>query len=89
MEIILSSLLLLIGLFVSVMNWLIFFNNDILKKKHSSFGLLIGGILLCIGILTMPFPSINEYWYLAFFIDFGCIPCLVIGVSYKIIKIFK
>jgi hypothetical protein len=80
-----NTFIIVIGLYVSCMNWLIFINNDILKNKSSSYGLFIGGILLYIGISNLPDPY-NQYPYLGFLIDFGCIPWLLVGLGFKIIK---
>jgi hypothetical protein len=83
--ILIITFIIAIGMYVSCMNWLIFINNDILKNKSSSYGLFIGGILLYIGISKLPDPY-NQYSYLGFLIDFGCIPWLLVGLVFKIIK---
>lgn len=48
--------IIIIGMYISCMNWLIFINNNILKNKNSTYGLFIGGILLFIGISNLPEP---------------------------------
>lgn len=83
-----ATFVIIVGLYISCMNWLIFINNHILKGHSSSYGLFVGGLLLCGGIMGMPAPY-NHYFYLGLFIDFGCIPWLLVGILFRIFEYFK
>ena len=79
-KLILGVLFLIIGLWISFLNWQCFYKGVLLKKKSSSLIPFLGGIFLSIGIWTT-FTQFNHFWWLSFFIDFGSIP----GVGYNII----
>lgn len=66
-----------ISLFFIIINWIIFWNNWIAKKKWVSEAPFIGGLL---GGLTVLIIVGLDYWYLVFIpmiLDWGCIPAIV------------
>lgn len=75
MDWILSLVLILIGGYVTAMNWAIFFQGFV-KKKQSSWAPIIGGLFLAIGLASSPVRSLSKFWWVPFFVDWGCIPGL-------------
>ena len=73
MDFILSILLIFIGGFIVVANWVIFYNG-LVKKKFSSWVPIFGGLFLSIGLGTFPNYDLFEYAWIPFFIDWGCVP---------------
>lgn len=80
--------LLILGVYLACINWLTLWVN-IVRKKHVSFAPFIGGIFLCIGILAIPYPVIHKYAWLAFWIDFGSLPWLIMTLYYFIKDFIK
>lgn len=68
-----SLILLLMGGYIILFNWYAFFNNQF-SSKCISWVPLFGGCLLAIGIYCGEFGGFGEYWWIAFFLDFGCLP---------------
>ena len=63
------------GLHIGIQNWRNFiasFSRDP-DGYHPSYVPFVGGIFLAVAWSIFPYVSIRPYWYLAFFIDFGCI----------------
>lgn len=67
---------LLLGAWVIILNWLMFYQNFIIRKKYSSFVPLVGGIFMLIGLYNIPVQSVSKWYWLPLFIDFGSIPLL-------------
>lgn len=80
--------ILILGLYISLMNWITFFYN-VFKKGTISYTPFIGGVLIVAAITVIPFPTLKMYWFIAFFIDFGCIPWLSIISIYSLIRWLK
>ena len=59
------------------------------KSRHSSWGPLLGGLFLCIGFLMIPDNPYRHLWWIAFFIDWGCIPGIIFTIIAHIIRIYK
>lgn len=91
-KIIAALLLFICGSFLVVMNWAIIF-TCLLRKKHSSWVPLAGGIMLAYAIIFQPFWQIQSYAWIPLVIDWGCIPGFTYAFVYLICiyfqKIFK
>jgi hypothetical protein len=70
-----SSIFIVIGGYVIVMNWAIFFRG-LIKKKQSSWIPIIGGLFVAIGLNASPVEGLSRFLWLPFFVDWGCIPGL-------------
>lgn len=68
--------LIVAGLYMSVMNWVIVIRHY-LYQKTSSMVIGVPGVLLAFGLSALPDREIAIYWWLAFFVDFSCIPYLL------------
>ncbi len=69
----LAAVLLLVGGYVIIMNWAIVF-HWLVKKKHSSWAPLVGGVLAAVGLANLPVEAVAKYWYVPLIIDYGCLP---------------
>lgn len=78
-----------LGLWITICNWMIFWVCYIRKSRHSSWGPLLGGLFLCIGFLMIPDNPYHHLWWIAFFIDWGCIPGIIFTIIAHIIRIYK
>jgi hypothetical protein len=70
-------------LYVSTANWLIILVY-VLKKKHSSWVPLVGGLSGCLAILVDPTRSFREYWWFPLIADWGCVPGFTHALFYML-----
>ena len=77
-----SAALLLVGGYVSLMNWMVIV-NWLRTRKHSSWIPLFGGVLAMLGVALIPIAGARSYWWLPLVIDWGCFP----GLLYSAIAI--
>lgn len=73
---ILSLIPLLIGAYLVVMNWIIAYQG-IFRQKHASSVPILGGLMLAVGLATLPTETPFRFWWLPFLIDWGCVPMFV------------
>lgn len=66
----------MIGVFFVIVNWMIVYNAYV-KNKHSSWVPLLGGLFVAIGLSALPYESIQNYLWVPFIIDYGCLPALI------------
>jgi len=72
-----------LGSWIIVANWIGCIRYFLTKKGYSTVPFL-GGILLFLGLSFVQQPFVKEYAYLAFFIDLGGIPFILINLYYVI-----
>lgn len=72
------ALFILSGYFI-VINWAVVVNNHLLRRKWTSAIPLIGGVLGSIGMLAFPASGIRAYAWIPLFLDWGCLPLIVIS----------
>lgn len=77
---ILSSALLLFAGYAIVMNWAVFTNNYILKKKWSSAVPLVGGATGAIGLICLPLEGLWKFAWIPLVLDWGSIPVIVVSL---------
>ena len=80
-------ILLIVGLFISMMNWGVFFSR-IFSGSSSSHVIFVGGLLLMFGLMALPEPYCR-LWWLALLVDYGSVPWLLSGVFLLVKKIFN
>lgn len=71
------------GLWIFVMNWIIFWNGFV-KRKHSSWAPLVAGSFLCVAFLIIPHNPYRRLCWLAFLIDWGSFPGIAFTIYYFI-----
>lgn len=76
-----AILLIVFGLWLILLNWLVFYRSFIQRRPSPSWMPLLGGLLLCAGFLIIPGNQYRSLWWLAFIIDWGSAP----GISHAII----
>jgi hypothetical protein len=81
---IISLALITFAVYMAVMNWAVFFNNHILRKKWTSAVPLIGGLVGAIGIVLLPACGSWKYAWLPFILDWGSIPVIVVYLFSKL-----
>jgi len=90
MKIIVCSLLLFIGSWLTLLNWQCFYIGFIRKQQSPSWIPLVGGWSIFLGFCFFPGNSISDLAWLAFFIDWGCVPGIGHAILYHAyIKIKK
>ena len=72
-----SGLLLLFALYMVGMNWAVFVNNHVLKRKWTSAVPLVGGVAGALGILLLPVPGSWRFAWLPLVVDWGSVPVIV------------
>lgn len=81
---ILSFSLLLLGAYVTVMNWAVFVNNVILKKPCGSAIPFGGGLFGSLGIIIMPIKDSFVWCWIPCFVDWGSFPAVIVSLTYVI-----
>jgi len=77
---IVSILLIIVGAYVSIMNWAVFVNNHILKRQWTSAVPFVGGVCAGIGMLLLPIPNVWKLAWLPLLLDWGSLPVIVAAV---------
>lgn len=72
-------LLILIGSYVTVVNWAVIV-QWLANRKHSSWVPLVGGLSITAGLAIVPWPTANRLWWGPLIADWGCVPGLVFTV---------
>ncbi len=67
----------LCGLFITVMNWLVFVNNAILRRPWTSAVPIIGGILIGISMALLPINGLWKWAWIGLVIDWGGLPIVI------------
>lgn len=76
----------ILGLWIFVMNWIIFWNGYVKKKQTASWAPLVAGCFLCVAFLIIPFSQYRWLCWVAFLIDWGSLPGIAFSILYYIIK---
>lgn len=70
--------LILVGGLIALLNgWL--FVNQLIGRRGSSVAPVVGGVLLLCGGLIYPDPAVRKWAWLGLFIDYGCIPYILLA----------
>jgi len=75
-----SVLLLVFGVYMTAMNWAVFVNNYILRKKWVSAVPLVGGIAGAIGLGLLPIEGSWRYAWVPLVVDWGSAPVVVVSL---------
>ena len=75
-----SGILVLISLYMTLMNWAVFFNNYIFKKKWTSAVPLIGGIAGALGCVILPTEGSWRFFWIPLLIDWGSLPVILVSL---------
>ncbi|HTE19413.1 MAG TPA: hypothetical protein VK689_13650 [Armatimonadota bacterium] len=70
-------LLLLLGLWISVLNAAVFWQTYVLRKHSPSWIPLLGGGMAALALAILPVPQANQWWWLPFLLDWGSLPGLL------------
>ena len=73
-----AILFLLAGVWVSLMNWVVFWTLYIKRTRAPSWTPLLGGLLVSMSILLAPLPDIWLWAWIPFVLDWGSAP----GIGY-------
>jgi hypothetical protein len=80
---VLSGGFIIIGAWVSVLNWHAvlsrFFNR---KSRESSWIPVVGGAAISIGIFLMPLNGTAKWFWVALLLDWGCLPGIIFTILY-------
>ncbi|RBP47021.1 hypothetical protein [Arenicella xantha] len=68
---------LVFGLICGLFNWLTF-AYSVVMKKHTSFIPYIGAAFILVGMFLIGNNTMQNYWWLAFLIEFTTLPVLII-----------
>ena len=68
-------------LFLTAMNDYIIFMAIVLRRGIGSWGPLLGGLSGAAGLLLLPVPGTDKYWWVPPIADLGC----VFGVGYNLV----
>ena len=72
--------LLLLAVWLSALNWGVFWKRHVRGVATSSWIPFLGGSIGVVGLLSMPIPSAATWWWVPLLLDWGCVP----GIGYSI-----
>jgi len=72
-----SVVLLLFGLYMAVMNWAVFVNNHLFRRKWTSAVPFVGGVVGVLGILLLPVTGSWRFVWIPLIADWGSVPVIV------------
>jgi hypothetical protein len=73
----LSLVLLLLGAWITIANWVITF-----RTKGGSPIPIVGGVFMAIALVMIPLDALHRFWWLPLIVDLGCLPMLVLTGGY-------
>ena len=68
------------GLWIFVLNWIVFWKRHIKREAASSWIPLLSGCFLCVAFVIFPSNPYRRLWWIAFIIDWGSLPGLVFSI---------
>lgn len=71
-----GSFCLVFFLYVASLNWAVVWQG-IVKRKHSSWVPLVGGLVGVAGLFIVPLDRLHSYWWVPLILDWGCVPGLL------------
>jgi len=77
---IIGTTFLLFGGYMIVMNWGVFINNHVLKKKWTSAVPFVGGVAAAIGLACLPVAGLWRFSWVLLIIDWGSIPVVCVSL---------
>ena len=80
----LCALLLLVGTWLSFLNWRCFYVAFIKKQPSPSWIPLLGGMLAFIGFSLFPNNPMSSLAWLAFLLDWGSLPGIAHAIVYNL-----
>lgn len=81
---IIGVILLVFSGYMIVMNWAVFVNNHVIKKKWTSAIPFVGGIAGTLGLICIPVSGLWRFCWLPILIDWGSVPVVVVALISKI-----
>ena len=72
-----AAFALVAGLWLSVMNWAVFWALYVKRVRAPSWTPLFGGLLVSVAMLSVPLPYLHSWAFLPLLLDWGCLPGLV------------
>jgi len=81
---IISIVLIIFGVYVSVMNWAVFVYNHIVKKEWTSAIPLVGGVFCALGIALLPVTGSWKYAWIPFLADWGSVPVILTSLFFNV-----
>lgn len=83
---IIGVILLVFSGYMIVMNWAVFVNNHVVKKKWTSAIPFVGGIAGMLGMICIPVNGLWKYCWLPILIDWGSVPVVVVALISRMRK---
>jgi len=74
--------LFVIGIWLAFLNWRCFYVGFVKKEDSPSWIPLLGGVCLFLGFFFFPNNPKSNYAWLAFLLDWGCLPGFVYSIYY-------
>ena len=75
-----AALALVVGLWLSLMNWAVFWALYVRRVRAPSWTPLLGGLLISIAMLSAPLPYLHRWAFVPLLLDWGCLP----GLAYTL-----
>ena len=75
-----AALCLLVAIWISILNWIVFWKRHILSLTSPSWIPLLGGVLGSLAILIMPLRQGKPWVWIPLLLDWGSVP----GLGYSL-----
>lgn len=76
---VLSVILILAGGYLCFLSWWVLI-RWLQYGKHTSWPPFLAGVLLAGGLALLPWDYLSRLWWLAFLLDYGSIPNVIVGL---------
>ena len=83
---IIGTPLLLAGLWLAVLNGVVFWKRHVQKRDSASWIPLLGGLLGVAGLLLLPTAVTHKWWWLPLFLDWGSVPGMAYSIVYHLTR---
>lgn len=74
--------LLVFSVYMIFMNWAVFVNNHLLKRKWTSAVPVVGGFAGMVGMICLPVEGLWKYSWIPLVVDWGTIPVMVVSLVF-------
>lgn len=80
-----GALAAILGIWIGVCNWVVFWNAHVRRRHAPSWTLLLGGVLCAAALLLLP-VGLERFWWIPFLLDWGSLPGITEAVAVHLLK---
>lgn len=79
-----------VGAYLSALNAYVAYLSWVVKSPRvPSWTPILGGCLLAAGVFVIPNPHVRKWFWVAFFVDYGCVPGMLHALCWHVWRIVR